>query len=434
MQRIKVIGGGLAGVEATYQLAKRGIKVDLYEMRPNTMTEAHKTSGLAELVCSNSLKSEDLANANGLLKEEMKLLDSFVLQMALKSKVASGGALSVDREKFSLNIENELQKFPNVTIIREEVSEISDYTIVASGPLTSEKLTKAIIDLTGKETLSFFDAVAPIIELDSVNKDLSYWASRYDKGDADYLNCPLDKETYIKFVEELIKAQRVNLRDFEKKDIFNACMPVELMAERGIDTLRFGPLKPVGLRHPKTGESHYAVVQLRKEDNFNQLCNLVGFQTNLKFGEQERIFKMIPALSKAKFVRYGVMHRNTFVNSPILLDNGNRLRQNENIYFAGQITGVEGYMESAMSGLIAGINFAMQLNNKDSLKLPPTTASGSLIKYISSIQKDFQPMHVNFSLIEPLEERVKSKHERKLKRSQRAIEDLKEALKRGNYA
>ena len=314
MQRIKVIGGGLAGVEATYQLAKRGIKVDLYEMRPNTMTEAHKTSGLAELVCSNSLKSEDLANANGLLKEEMKLLDSFVLQMALKSKVASGGALSVDREKFSLNIENELQKFPNVTIIREEVSEISDYTIVASGPLTSEKLTKAIIDLTGKETLSFFDAVAPIIELDSVNKDLSYWASRYDKGDADYLNCPLDKETYIKFVEELIKAQRVNLRDFEKKDIFNACMPVELMAERGIDTLRFGPLKPVGLRHPKTGESHYAVVQLRKEDNFNQLCNLVGFQTNLKFGEQERIFKMIPALSKAKFVRYGVMHRNTFVN------------------------------------------------------------------------------------------------------------------------
>ena len=434
MQKIKIIGGGLAGVEAAYQLAKRGVEVELYEMRPLIMTEAHTTPYLAELVCSNSLKSDDLSTSSGLLKAELRLLDSLVLKVAEATKVPSGHALSVDRVQFSLNIEKELQKFNNIKITRKEETQIDDFTIVASGPLTSMQLSKSITELTGEQALSFYDAVAPIIKTSSVNMDKAFWASRYDKGDPDYLNCPMDKQEYDDFIRELISAERVNLREFEKKDIFQACMPIEIMAEKGSESLRFGPLKPVGLVDSRTNQRAYAVVQLRKEDNFNELCNIVGFQTNLRFKEQERIFRMIPGLDRAEFIRYGVMHRNTFLNAPILLDNGNILRQNKNIYFAGQITGVEGYMESVMSGLMAGINFACQLNNKEGLTLPSTTIIGSLIEYLGTPQHNFQPMHANFSLMQKEYVNIKNKKERKLAYSQMALCELKETLKRGNYA
>ncbi|MGI6213156.1 MAG: methylenetetrahydrofolate--tRNA-(uracil(54)-C(5))-methyltransferase (FADH(2)-oxidizing) TrmFO [Christensenellales bacterium] len=432
MQTVKIIGGGLAGAEAAYQLAKRGKNVELYEMRPHVSTPVHKTGSLAELVCSNSLKSEEITTAAGLLKEEMRLLDSLVIKAAEECRVPSGSALAVDRALFSATVERLLSQWENIKIIREEADKIEDYTIVACGPLPSEKLTDAIKELTKEDKLYFYDAVAPIVAIDSVDMRYAFWGSRYNKGGADYLNCPMDKEQYTAFVSALRTAQRVQLKQFENSELFSACMPVEVLAEKGEDTLRFGPLRPVGITSAD-GTRGYAVVQLRREDNYLNLCNLVGFQTNLTFGEQERVFRMIPALAGAEFVRHGVMHRNTFINSPLLLDNGLRLRQNKNIYFAGQITGVEGYIESAASGLIAGINFARQLDNKDMFLPPDTTLTGSLLKFISSPQKDFQPMHASFSLLRELGYNT-NKNERKKLLAQRAISELKDAIRSDSYA
>lgn len=432
MRIIKIIGGGLAGVEAAYQLAKRNVTVELYEMRPIVNTPVHKTDGLAEMVCSNSLKSTDLTTAAGLLKAEMKLLDSLVIKAAEATSVPSGSALSVDRLQFSAYIEKALSGFSNISIIRKEVTSIEDYTIVACGPLPSEGLVNSIKKLTNEDKLYFYDAVAPIIELDSVDVEHAFWGSRYNKGGADYLNCVMDKAEYLAFIKELKNAKRVKLKEFENSELFSACLPIEILASKGEDALRFGPLRPVGLISPD-GVRGYGVVQLRKEDNYNNLCNLVGFQTNLTFGEQERVFSMIPALANAKFVRYGVMHRNTFINSPLLLDNGLRLRHNKNIYFAGQITGVEGYIESALSGLLAGINFARGLDNKDMLSLPNTTLSGSLLEYISKQTRDFQPMHASFALLPELGIKAKKK-ERKAMLAERAIKDLKDILRSDNYA
>jgi len=432
MQKIKVIGGGLAGAEAAYQLAKRGIFVELYEMRPQNRSPAHISNGLAELVCSNSLKSTEITTSAGLLKAEMKLMDSLIIKAAEASRVPSGSALAVDRQVFSQKVEQLLQEFSNIAIIREEVKEIQDFSIVACGPLPSKALVKSLEELTKTENLYFYDAVAPIVNLDSVNMQYAFWGSRYGKGEPDYLNCLLDKEQYLLFVNELKKAKRVQLKEFENHELFSACMPIEILAQRGEDTLRFGPLRPIGLTSID-GRRGYAVVQLRKEDNLNNLCNLVGFQTNLTFSEQERVFRLIPALNNAEFVRYGVMHRNTFINSPLLLDNGLRLWHNKNIYFAGQITGVEGYIESGLSGLLAGINFAAQLNNKDMFIPPDTTLSGSLLRFVSTRQKDFQPMHASFALLPALEGKVK-KNERKAAYADRALHDLKEALRSNSYA
>lgn len=432
MRKIKIIGGGLAGTEAAYQLAKRGCVVELYEMRPYNRSPAHISNGLAELVCSNSLKSTQLTSAAGLLKAELKLMDSLIIKAAESSAVPSGSALAVDREVFSAKVESLLSQWKNISIIRKEVDKIDDYTIVACGPLPSDSLVLAIKELTQAENLYFYDAVAPIITLDSVDMDYAFWGARYNKGDADYLNCYMDKDQYQIFVKELRNAKRVQLRDFESSELFSACMPVEIMADKGEDSLRFGPLRPVGLTS-SDGKRCYAVVQLRKEDNYSNLCNLVGFQTNLTFSEQERVFRLIPALAKAEFVRYGVMHRNTFINSPLLLDNGLRLWHNKNIYFAGQITGVEGYIESALSGLLAGINMGAQLDNKDMFIPPDTTLSGSLMRYISSAEKGFQPMHASFALLPELVKKVK-KNERKLTLADRALYDLENVLRSKSYA
>ena len=420
---VKIIGGGLAGCEAAYQLLKRGFDVELYEMRPVKRTPAHKTEGLAELVCSNSLKSEDPTTSQGLLKKEMALFGSLILECAEVARVPAGGALAVDRQVFSQEIERRLNEFENFKIIREEVSEIDDNTIVATGPLTSDKMSETIIKLTGADKLYFYDAVAPIVTLESVDKTKSFWSARYGKGSDDYLNCPMCKEEYDAFYDALVNAETVILKDFEKREIFEGCMPVEVMAKRGVDALRYGPLRPVGI-HGEDGSRFYAVVQLRKEDNFDSLVNLVGFQTNLTFGEQKKVFSLIPALHDAEFVRYGVMHRNTYINSPSVLNQSFALRENDSIFFAGQITGVEGYMESAMSGLLAGINMARKLNGKNALDLPETTLMGSLSRYVSNCRSNFQPMHVSFALLPPLDGKVK-KQDRKAKYSERAIEDLK---------
>jgi len=432
MQKIKIIGGGLAGTEAAYQLAKRGVSVELYEMRPQKFSPAHKSNGLAELVCSNSLKSTEITTSAGLLKAEMKLMDSLIIKAAEASSIPSGTALAVDRQAFSQTVEQLLQEFDNISIIRKEVEKIEDFTIVACGPLPSDGLVKAIKEITKAENLYFYDAVAPIVSLDSIDMRYAFWGSRYNKGKADYLNCLLDKEQYRIFVNELKNAKRVQLKEFENRDLFSACLPIEVLAQRGEDALRFGPLRPVGLA-ADDGRRGYAIVQLRKEDNFNKLCNLVGFQTNLTFPEQERVFRSIPALSSAEFVRYGVMHRNTFINSPLLLDNGLRLWHNKNIFFAGQITGVEGYIESALSGLLAGISFAAQLDNKDMFLPPETTLSGSLLRFISTKQKDFQPMHASFSLLSALDGKV-AKNERKAAYAARALADLDKALRSSSYA
>ncbi len=432
MQKIKIIGGGLAGTEAAYQLAKRGVSVELYEMRPQKFSPAHKSNGLAELVCSNSLKSTEITTSAGLLKAEMKLMDSLIIKAAEASSIPSGTALVVDRQAFSQTVEQLLQEFDNISIIRKEVEKIEDFTIVACGPLPSDGLVKAIKEITKAENLYFYDAVAPIVSLDSIDMRYAFWGSRYNKGKADYLNCLLDKEQYRIFVNELKNAKRVQLKEFENRDLFSACLPIEVLAQRGEDALRFGPLRPVGLA-ADDGRRGYAIVQLRKEDNFNKLCNLVGFQTNLTFPEQERVFRSIPALSSAEFVRYGVMHRNTFINSPLLLDNGLRLWHNKNIFFAGQITGVEGYIESALSGLLAGISFAAQLDNKDMFLPPETTLSGSLLRFISTKQKDFQPMHASFSLLPALDGKI-AKNERKAAYAARALADLDKALRSSSYA
>lgn len=419
---VKIIGGGLAGCEAAYQLLKRGYEVELYEMRPIKQTPAHKTEGLAELVCSNSLKSEDGTTSQGLLKKEMSLFGSLILECAEVARVPAGGALAVDRVIFSQEVERRLNEFKGFKLVREEVKEITDDVIVATGPLTSEAMSEAILKLTGADKLYFYDAVAPIVTLESVDKTKSFWSARYGKGSDDYLNCPMNKEEYEAFYQALISAQTVVLKDFEKREIFEGCMPVEVMAKRGVDALRFGPLRPVGI-WGEDGSRYYAVVQLRKEDNYDSLVNLVGFQTNLTFGEQKKVFSMIPALHDAEFVRYGVMHRNTYINSPAVLNDSFSLRENPSVFFAGQITGVEGYMESTMSGMLAGINMARRLSGKELLNLPETTLCGSLSKYVANCKSNFQPMHVSFALLPPLDGKVK-KQDRKAKYAERSIMDL----------
>ncbi|MGI6136249.1 MAG: methylenetetrahydrofolate--tRNA-(uracil(54)-C(5))-methyltransferase (FADH(2)-oxidizing) TrmFO [Clostridiales bacterium] len=400
--KAKVIGGGLAGCEASYQLLKRGISVTLYEMRPAVFTGAHKTSGLAELVCSNSLKSIDPGTPQGLLKSELKSLDSLILKAAIIAKVPSGTALSVDRESFSHEVEKVLKSFPNFKLIREEVTEIDNYSIVATGPLSSSAMCDAIKGLTGREFLNFYDAISPIVEADSVDMNMAFFASRYGKGDADYLNCGMTKEDYIKFRNALLSGEKVVLREFESKDVFEGCIPIEELARRGEDTMRYGPLRPVGLVD-EDGKRYYAVVQLRKEDLLSEMYNMVGFQTNMKYKEQERIFRLIPALSKAEFVRLGSMHKNIYIESPRVLEASLRLKKNHTVFFAGQITGVEGYMESAAMGLLAGINMARLLHNMDPLVFSKKTMIGALSNYVANEPSTFRPMNANIGLLEGLE-------------------------------
>ena len=433
MNKVIVIGGGLAGCECAYQLLKRGHRVELYEMRPDKQTAVHKTGLLAELVCSNSLKSRDINTAQGLLKNELSQLDSLILRVAERTSVPAGGALAVDRTEFSREVERALSEYNELKVIRKEITEIPDndgYTVVATGPLTEGKLAESIKTLTGNNELYFYDAVAPVITAESVDKEKSFFAGRYGKGGDDYLNCPMNEEEYTAFQEELKNAETVILKDFEKHEVFNACMPIELMAKRGKDCMRFGPLRPVGIKDPETGKRPFAVVQLRKEDNYNSLYNIVGFQTNLKFGEQERVFRMIPALADAEFVRYGVLHRNTFLNAPKTLNSDFSCVNNGKIYFAGQISGVEGYLESTMSGLMSAINIDRELRGKDKVIPSEYTAVGSLMRYIALPNVNFQPMHVSYSLMPELEEKIKDKKLKKGKYSQRAVEAMKQFVER----
>jgi methylenetetrahydrofolate--tRNA-(uracil-5-)-methyltransferase len=433
MDKVIIIGAGLAGSEAAWQLASRGVEVELYEMRPQKTTPAHSTDLFAELVCSNSLRAAGLENAVGLLKEEMRRLNSIVMEAADQTSVPAGGALAVNRNQFAQMITDRLMSHPNITIRREEVPAVprDETVIVASGPLTSDVLAKDILKLTGEEALSFFDAAAPIIELESVDMKKAFWASRYDRGEADYLNCPMNKEEYERFYEALIQAETAEVKGFEKNLVFEGCMPIEIMASRGLMTMAFGPLKPVGITNPHTGEAPYAVVQLRKENIQGTLLNLVGFQTHLKWGEQKRVFGMIPGLEHAEFVRYGVMHRNSFLNAPKVLAADFSFRKIPSIFFAGQITGVEGYLESAASGLLAGINVFRRLLTQDTLVFPPETALGGLARHLEgSPSVNFQPMNINFGLIVPLGQRVKGKREKNLKISQRALSELSYFIER----
>ena len=420
--------GGLAGTEAAYQIAKRGIKVKLYEMKPEKFSPAHSSKELAEIVCSNSFKSNSVTNACGLLKEELRNLGSLLIQIADETKVPAGQALAVDRETFSKRVTEEIEKNPNIEIIREEVENIEaedGIVIIATGPLTSEKMAKQIINITGKERLAFYDAAAPIIEKDSINFNIAFYGDRYGKeGDSSYINLPMNKEEYEKFYNELVNAEVVTLHEFEKKEIFEGCMPIEVMAKRGEDTIRFGPLKPVGFTDPRTNSRPYAIVQLRQDNTSGTLYNMVGFQTNLKFGEQKRVFSLIPGLENAEFVKYGVMHRNTFINSPELLDNTYNLKSKSNIYFAGQITGVEGYVESIASGLVAGLNAAAKFNNTEKITFPNETVIGALSSYISTENTKFQPMNANFGILPPLEEKIKDKVQRYTKMAERALKSL----------
>ena len=398
--------GGLAGTEAAYQIAKRGIKVKLYEMKPEKFSPAHSSKELAEIVCSNSFKSNSITNACGLLKEELRNLGSLLIQIADETKVPAGQALAVDRETFSKRVTEEIEKNSNIEIIREEVENIEaedGIVIIATGPLTSEKMAEQIISITGKDRLAFYDAAAPIIEKDSINFNIAFYGDRYGKeGDSSYINLPMNKEEYEIFYNELVNAEIVTLHEFEKKEIFEGCMPIEVMAKRGEDTIRFGPLKPVGFTDPRTNSRPYAIVQLRQDNTSGTLYNMVGFQTNLKFGEQKRVFSLIPGLENAEFVKYGVMHRNTFINSPELLDNTYNLKAKSNIYFAGQITGVEGYVESIASGLVAGLNAVAKFNNTEKITFPNETVIGALSSYISTENTKFQPMNANFGILPPL--------------------------------
>lgn len=429
-KKINVVGAGLAGCEAAWQIASRGIEVNLFDMKPIKFSPAHKSEYLCELVCSNSFKADRIDSAAGLLKEELRILNSIVIKCADNCRVPAGGALAVDRDKFSSMVTEKIKNHPLINYISEEVENFSeeDITIIATGPLTSEKLSKTISKICG-DSLSFFDAAAPIVTFESIDTEKAYFKSRYDKGSGDdYLNCPLDENEYVEFYNELISAERAPLHDVdvENPKVYEGCMPVEIMAQRGEDTLRFGPMKPVGLRDPKTGESPYAVVQLRKENKEGTLYNMVGFQTNLKFPEQKRVFGMIPALKNAEFVRYGVMHRNTFINSPKLLNSSFNMKEIPNLFFAGQITGVEGYMESVSSGLIAGINAARKFAGENLVSLPDFTMIGALEKYISSEDiVDFQPMGANFGILPPLTEKIKDKKLRYAKLSDRALEYIK---------
>lgn len=433
---ITVIGGGLAGSEAAYQIAKRGIKVRLYEMKPNRFSPAHSNQNLAEIVCSNSFKSNLITNACGLLKEELRMLDSLLIKIADETAVPAGQALAVDREKFSERVTEVLKSNPNIEIINLECGNdglhLKDMAengivIVATGPLTSDNLAKEISELTGDEGLHFYDAAAPIVEKDSIDMNIAFWGDRYDQergkeedveewkkrikglNEADYINLPMNKEEYENFVNELVNAEVVELHEFEKREIFEGCMPIEIMAKRGLDTLRFGPLKPVGFTDPRTGFRPYAVVQLRQDNKEGTIYNIVGFQTNLKFGEQKRVFTMIPGLENAEFAKYGVMHRNTYINSPELLDETYNFKKNTNIFFAGQITGVEGYVESISAGLVAGINACLKFQEKESETFDEHTMIGALAKYISTENKKFQPMNANFGILPELDDRIRDK-------------------------
>ena len=424
---VNVIGCGLAGAEATYQLAKRNIHVDVYEMKPVKFSPAHSSENFAEIVCSNSLKSEDLGTASGCLKAEMDIFDSLILEMARKSRVPAGTALAVDREKFSSLVTKQIENLSGVTIHREEVTNIdlSVPTIIATGPLTSDALATQISKLIGSENLHFYDASAPIIDGDTLNKEKTFTAGRYGQGESDYINCPLNREEYYNFVRELVKAERVELHEFEKSEIFEGCMPIEVMASRGEDTLRFGPLRPVGFK-TENNEKPYAVVQLRKESNTNSLYNIVGFQTNLKFGEQKRVFSMIPALENVDFVKYGVMHRNSYICAPKHLNADFSVKGFENLYIAGQLAGVEGYVESTMSGMIAGIFLANKIIGKSLDYLPKTTIMGAITNYLTTAsEENFQPMNANFGILPSLDAKIKDKSLRKLAYSKRALDDLK---------
>ena len=431
---VTVIGAGLAGCEAAWQLAQRGISVTLREMKPDKMTPAHHRPGFAELVCSNSLRSDQLENAAGLLKEELRRCGSLILRCADETRVEAGGALAVDREGFSAAVTEAVRAHPNITVAEGEVTAIPDgEVVIASGPLTSDALSQAIAELFPENSyLNFYDAAAPIVTFDSIDMDHAWFASRYDKGTADYINCALSEEEYLAFWKELTGAEEAEVHGFEDKNVFEGCMPVEVMARRGVRTLAFGPLKPKGLPDPKIGREPYAVVQLRRDNAAGTLYNLVGFQTHLKWGEQKRVFSLIPALKNAEYVRYGVMHRNTYLNSPRLLDRYYRVRGNGRITFAGQITGVEGYVESTASGFLAGVELARRLLGQEPLDFPQETATGALALYVSREGiADFQPMNVNFGIMPPLDHRVKGKREKNAALSRRAldvIDGLKERL------
>ena len=424
---IRVIGGGLAGCEAAYQIAKRGIKVKLYEMKPKKFSPAHSYPNLAEIVCSNSLKSNSAIDACGLLKEELRILDSLLIKIADKTAVPAGQALAVDREEFAKRITEELSKNPQIEIVHEECKTIEEngITIIATGPLTSDKMAEEISKITGSCRLFFYDAVAPIIEKDSIDFSIAFYGDRYGKGESNYINLPMNQREYQNFYRELIQAEVVNLHEFEKNEIFESCMPIEIMTKRGEDTIRFGPLKPVGFVDPRTGERPYAIVQLRQDDSKDTLYNMVGFQTNLKFGEQKRVFSLIPGLKNAEFVKYGVMHRNTYINSPELLEPTYQLKNRSNLFFAGQITGVEGYVESIASGLLAGINSVKQFKKEEKIIFPDTTMIGALTKYITNPQKHFVPMNANFGILPELEEKIKDKKMRYEELAKRALISLK---------
>ena len=446
-QYITIIGGGLAGCEAAYQIAKRGIKVKLYEMKPIKFTPAHSNKNLAEVVCSNSFKSNLHTNACGLLKEELRYLDSLLIRIADETQVPAGQALAVDRETFAQKVTEEIEKNPLIEIIHEEITDIQKISengivIIATGPLTSNGLAEDISKITGQDKLYFYDAAAPIVTKDSINFDIAFYGNRYEqeKGkdeteedwkkrlkdqDASYINLPMNKEEYEVFVDELANAEIVTLHDFEKREIFEGCMPVEIMANRGKDTLRFGPLKPVGFDDPRTGRRPYAVVQLRQDNKEGNIYNIVGFQTNLKFGEQKRVFSMIPGLENAEFIKYGVMHRNTYINSTNLLDNTYNMKSNKNIFFAGQITGVEGYVESISSGLVSAINACAMLKDEEKTIFPNITMIGALAKYISTENEKFQPMNANFGILPELEVKIRDKKEKYATLADRALETLK---------
>lgn len=428
MNKVNVIGLGLAGAEAVYQLAKRGVLVDAYEMKPTKFSAAHSSSNFAEIVCSNSFKSDLLSTASGCLKAEMRELDSFILKCAEKTKVPAGSALAVDRDKFSEIVTNELKAMKNVTIHIGEITEIdlTKPTIIATGPLTSDGLSRQLQKLLGEDNLHFYDASAPIVDGETIDKSKTFTAGRYGKGESDYINMPMNKDEYFAFVHELVNAEKVELHEFEKKEIFDGCMPIEVMASRGEDTLRFGPLRPVGLRD-NDGNKPFAVVQLRRESTESELYNIVGFQTNLKWGEQKRVFSMIPALKDADFVKYGVMHRNSFICSPRHLNYDFSLKEYSNIFIAGQLSGVEGYMESTASGLVAGIAMFQKINGKTLAKFPKTTIIGAISDYlVTADSENFQPMNANFGILPPLTAIIKDKTLKKQEYSNRAIRDLRE--------
>lgn len=429
-ERVTVIGAGLAGSEAAWQIAKQGVPVTLYEMRPVRKTPAHISDRFAELVCSNSLRANGLTNAVGVLKEEMRMMDSLILSSADKHAVPAGGALAVDRDRFADEITSTLENHPMVEVVREEVKGLPDgITVVASGPLTSPELSAGLKELMGEEYLYFYDAAAPIVEKDSIDMDKVFVASRYDKGEAAYINCPMTEDEFDAFYEALIHAEVAPIKEFEKEIYFEGCMPIEVTAKRGKKTVLFGPMKPVGLIDPRTGKQPYAVIQLRQDNAAGTLYNLVGFQTHLKWGEQKKVFSLIPGLEQAEIVRYGVMHRNTFINSPKLLRNTYQFLRRDNLFFAGQMTGVEGYVESAASGLIAGINAGRQALGQECIVFPQETALGSMAAYITTADfKHFQPMNANFGLFPPLSERIRNKKMKNEKIAERAIQSIQNFL------